>query len=478
MNRLTRRAIFASPAILKGQSRRPNILWLMTDEQRPDSMGIYGKPWAYSPRLDDLARQGVFFSHAYTPAPVCVACRCSLLTGQAASTNRVLHNQARLSPDAQYLTQRFADAGYRTASFGKSHYFPRPGHLAFQTEGGMITEKIVEPESYNPRFRHEDFDVLQYAPLPTHKEQRRWILAGKFPVEENQSAEARNTELAIDWLNRHDSAKPFFLRLSFNAPHTPAVAPEKYLPLIEPARIQLPIPSESQLSHQPDRERLCLRPFQGVQRLSETEIKKARHYYYARCAFADAMMGRLIDHLKTKGLLENTIVAFVSDHGSHLGDQGLLQKQTFYEEVGTVPYFFFAPNLIREPRRVDTPVTILGLLPTLLDLAGLPHSGVQAQSLAPLLRESRPVGDLPVFSEIAFGYQGYRDADRQVMVRHGDWKLTIFPDGGNPDPALYNLRDDPQEMDNLARRHGEKSRVAQLRAEIARWDRIRNWSPS
>jgi arylsulfatase A-like enzyme len=190
------------------------------------------------------------------------------------------------------------------------------------------------------------------------------------------------------------------------------------------------------------------------------------------------MMGRLIDHLKTKGLLENTIVAFVSDHGSHLGDQGLLQKQTFYEEVGTVPYFFFAPNLIREPRRVDTPVTILGLLPTLLDLAGLPHSGVQAQSLAPLLCESRPARDLPVFSEIAFGYQGYRDADRQVMVRHGDWKLTIFPDGGNPDPALYNLRDDPQEMNNLARRPGEKSRIAQLRAEIARWDRIRNWSPS
>lgn len=449
----------------------------MTDEQRPDSLGYLGKPYAYSPHLDALARQGVVFTQAYTPSPVCVACRSSLITGQSASTNRVLHNQARLGPDVTYLTHRFAHAGYRTASFGKSHYFPRPGRSAYQTEGGMITEQIVEPEAYAARFRPQDFDVLQYAPAPGQREARRWILAGKFPVSEEQSAEARNTELAIDWLRRHDTQNPFFLRLSLNAPHTPAVCPEQYLPLIDPTKIDLPLPTVEQLEHQPAREKIALRAFQGTQRLTAEEIRKARHYYYARCAFADAMMGRLITYLRDRQLLDNTIIAFVSDHGSHLGDQGMVQKQTFYQEVATVPYFFWAPSLIQGARRIDTPVNILSLLPTLLDLARLEAGGVEGLSLAPYLRAKRLPPAQPVFSEIAFGYQGYRDADRQVMIRQGDWKLTLFPDGGDPDPALYNLKDDPREMNNLARVRGHETRIARLRQEIARWDRHRNWRP-
>ncbi len=470
-------AAAAAPSLLQAQEKarsQPNILWLMTDEQRPDSLGCYRSPWAHSPNLDALAREGVLFENAYVPAPVCVACRSSLITGNAASTTGVLHNQARLPSGSTPLTWRFEDAGYQTATFGKKHFFLPGTRPAFQTEGGMITDEFVEPENYGKAFHQADYDVVQYESHPGQKEKRRWILAGKFPVHQDQSAEARNTALAIDWLSTRDASKPFFLRLSFNAPHTPAVSPAQYLPMIDAGKIHLPFPTDADLAGQPKRESVLLRGFQGTQRLTRDQLHKARHYYYARVAFADAMMGRLIDWMKQRRLLDNTIVAFVSDHGSHLGDHGMLQKQTFYEQVGTVPYFFWRSGLGKPGTRLKTPVNILGLLPTLLELAGLAHNGVDGQSLAPQIARGVEPRTQPIFSEIAFGYQGYRDADRQVMVRDGQHKLSLFPDAGDPDGALYNLAADPRESRNLFNDPKQRDLIVKLREKIRDWDRSRH----
>jgi choline-sulfatase len=468
--------MLAAPAVIGRLSRPPNILWLMTDEQRPDALGFSRSPWAHSPNLDALAGEGVVFEQAYTPSPVCVACRSALITGNAASTNRVLHNQARLAPGAVPLTWRFEDAGYETAMFGKKHFHIAGRRSAFQTEAGLITDEFVEPENYGKGFNPLDYDAVQYEPAPGQKEKRRWILAGRFPVDENKSAEARNIALAIEWLSRRDASKPWLLKVSFNAPHTPAVCPAQYLPLIDPDRIHLPLPSEADLAHQPKRESILLRGFQGTQRLTADQIRKARHYYYARSAFADAMFGRLIGWMKTRRLLENTIIAFVSDHGSHLGDQGMLQKQTFYEQVATVPFFFWRRGLAKPGARISTPVNILGLLPTLLEMAGLPHRGIDGESLAACVLNGRAARAQPVFSEIAFGYQGYRDADRQVMIRDGRYKLSLFPDSGEPDGALYDLNSDPGESHNLFSEAKSHALISQLRSRIAGWDRSRGYS--
>ncbi len=115
--------------------------------------------------------------------------------------------------------------GYQTATFGKKHYFLPGNRPAFQVEAGLTTDEYVEPESYGPAFDPARFDVLQYRSRPEQKEQRRWILAGKFPVSQDLSAEARNVSQAIQWLEGRDRAKPFLLRVSFNAPHTPQLRP-------------------------------------------------------------------------------------------------------------------------------------------------------------------------------------------------------------------------------------------------------------
>lgn len=438
----------AAPALLRAAPKRPNVLWLMTDEHRPDSLACYGSAWGYSPNLDRLAREGTLFQSAYTPSPVCVPCRSALLTGNWGSTTGVLHNEARLGPETRFLTWRFEDAGYQTASFGKKHYFFDGPRQAFQTEGGSATEGIVDPARYGKGFHPAGHDVVQYPDIPGQKLQRRWILAGRFPASEDETAEARNVALAEQWLDRRDTAKPFLLRLSLNAPHTPVVAPARYLSMVDPDRIRIPVPSAAELESQPERERVLLRGFEGSGAISPQLLRKAQHYYYARCAFADAMCGRLLGWMRSRGLLDDTIVVMTADHGTHLGDHGLLQKQTFYEQVATVPFIFRAPNRVRAGVRLRTPVSTIGLLPTLLDLAGLPFDGVDGASLAHSLRTGREPSRKPVISEIAFGYQGWRDQDRQVMVRDGDWKLSMFSDA-EPDGALYNLRRDPQEAANL-----------------------------
>jgi choline-sulfatase len=467
---LSRRTLLgAAPAILAGSSaRRPNVLWLMTDEHRPDSLGCYGSRWAHSPHLDQLAAEGTLFESAYVPSPVCVPCRSSLLTANWPSTTGVFHNEARLGPDTRFMTWRFEDAGYQTASFGKKHYFYKGERQAFQAEAGSPTEGIVDPTRYGPKWNPADYDAIEYPQRPGQKQRRNWILGGQFPAPEDQTAEARNVALATEWLSARDTSRPFLLRLSLNAPHTPVVVPAQYLRLIDPDRIRVPEPSPEQLARQPERDRVVLRGFAGSEVLNAEQLRKIRHYYYARAAFADAMCGRLLEWLRKAGLLDNTIVAMTADHGTHLGDQGLLQKQTFYEQVATVPYIFRAPQHIARGVRARTPVSTLGLLPTLAELVNLPHAGVDGRSLARTLRDGKEPRREPVFSEIAFGYQGWRDNDPQVMVRDGSMKLSMFTSGATPDGALFDLSADPEERVNLFNDPAQAGAVRRLTAHIER----------
>jgi arylsulfatase len=467
----------AAPALLRAADR-PNVLWLMTDEQRPDSLGCYGRPWASTPHADKLAAEGVLYENAYTPAPVCVPARSCLLTGNYGSTLDVLHNQQRIGSDTRLLTWLFEDHGYKSASFGKKHYFCE-GRQAFQTEGGRPTEKIVEPQEYAKRFNMADYDVVRYPDAPTEGLRRRWILAGEFPEAQRDTAEAKNIDLALQWFGRHDVARPFFLRLSLNAPHTPVVTPRKYLDAINPDSIDLPIPRSADLTGKPRHETEHLQEFEGALCLTPDQIRKHRHYYYARAAFADAEFGRLLDWMRPLGLLDNTIVVFNSDHGTHVGDQELVQKQTFYEQVATVPYIFWWNGIAKRGARLHTPVNTITMMPTLLEIAGLdvpPHC--EARSLAESVSQGREPAPEPVFSEIKFGYQGYRDDHRRVMVRDWNFKLSLFLDPldperfrSNPEGSLYDLETDPGETRNLYTDPRHAATVQRLTNLITAWDR-------
>ncbi len=471
----TRRGFLqAAGAAVMARRARPNVLWIHTDEQRPDSLGCYGSPWARSPFIDRLAREGAIYLDAYTPSPVCVPARSCVLTGRHASSLGVYHNQQRLRPNTPFLTWVFAEAGYRTASFGKKHYFCE-GRQAFETEEGSATDPVVGATRYGKEYKPEDHDAIVYpGPQP-------WILGGRFPADISRTAEARNVDLALAWLSSPVDREPFFLRVSLNAPHTPVVVPKPYAGTMDPDTIRIPDATEEQLAAQPPYLRRALRDYQGSGRLTREAIGKTRRYYYERVAFLDGQVERLLTAMRKRNLLDNTIVAFVSDHGAHLGDHGLFQKQTFYQQVATVPYLFWYPAKVSAGRRFRTPVNTLSILPTLIELAGLSvPAGAEARSLAGSLREGREPPAEPVVSEIKLGYRDYRDDDRLVMIRSGTRKLFLFQDPGGPErfrgreeASLYDLETDPHESANLLAGRPLSADATELQAEIARWDRAR-----
>jgi len=439
-------------------SQRPNVLWLMTDEQRTDSLGCYGSSWAQTPHLDAVAARGACFEAAMTPSPVCVPARVSLLGGHRPSETGVLSNVDH-SAHWQPLTHVFRDHGYRTATFGKQHYLPRG---AFETEVDEVLSDAVDYFAYADDYNEDDWQVVKYP-----SEQRGWLFGGRFPDSTQNTAEARVVAAARQWLEAHDPRTPFFLRLSFNSPHTPVVPPAPFDTVLDTADIAVPGAFDAPLGDVPAWEADFLRDFQGSHRLTEAQLERAHQCYYGLVSFVDAQFGAILEWMDRRRMLENTIIAFCSDHGTHLGDHGMMQKQTFYEPVVRVPFFITAPRSTAVPCRVSTPVGTRSLLPTLLDLCGLePPEALERLNLADTVRTGAEPEARAVVSELTQATWGYRPNDRLMMVRRGRWKLSSFYDGPGTDPlsewadaSLYDLHSDPWETRNLIRQPGH-ARIA------------------
>lgn len=426
--------------------KRPNILWLMTDEQRTDSLGCYGSPWAQTPNIDRLADEGVLLRTAVTPSPVCIPARTSIMTAQYPHQTGIRNNSVDVNQPMPSLVEPFRAAGYATASFGKRHYVGERRHAdgdasAFDTEICYHHAPAVSFWNYADTYNEADYDVVKY---PLHD--RDLIVGGRFPADASETAEATAVSQGIEWLEAHDCSNPFFLRISFNGPHTPVVPPAPFDRLMDNADISFPAASAGPRENRPAWETDIIAAEWSASRITAEQINKMRRYYYGEVAFIDSQFGRLLDWMQDHHLLDNTIVALVSDHGTALGDYGLIQKGTFYEPVVNVPYVFWYPNTLAKGKILETPVETLSLLPTLLELVGLPMPAEhQHQSLAECLRTGTEPQARPVFSEIKAG----QDC-RLAMVRENDWKLTACIDPDLHDVALYNLADDPCESRNLA----------------------------
>jgi len=424
---------------------RPNVLWLMTDEQRTDSLGCYGSPWAATPNLDRLAREGAIYRHAVTPAPVCVPARLSLFTGQYPSRTGIWWNRHRHHLDLPHLTAPLIEAGYASASFGKQDFHTlRP---AFALEEPHVLSDAVHYYHYAEQYDAAAHGVVQYPPEPYP-----WIFGGRYPEPAEHTAEAGVVRAAQGWLEALPADRPFLLRLSFNGPHTPVVPPAPFDTAIAEEAIRLPAEAEDLPAGCPEWVGEWLARAASSSRLTPEQISAMRRYYYGEVAYLDSLLGGLLDWMRSRGLLENTIVALASDHGTHLGDYGLVQKQTFYMPVVQVPLLFWYPSAVPAGRAFETPVESLSLLPTLLEVTGLPVPPCDGVSLAQSLTAGEEPDSRPIYSEFTLGSFDMRPDDRLVMVREGDWRLSCCLDPEPGDVDLCNLAQDPHERCNL---HGD-----------------------
>ena len=418
---------------------KPNIIVIFTDDQTYRGIG-YNNPEVKTPNLDALAAGGITFERGYVASPICAASRASMMTGRFPQQHGVMGlGHPAFAPyrmdgahARQTLPARLAEAGYLTAFFGKSH-LGKPN-----TYGFAVGDELGG---------HDDVEIFQQA-----------------------------TEFIK---SQPDAGKPFFLWLAPHQPHVPLLPEAQWLDLYPKGSIHLPknfltAPTSASLNNQGIPGQTFYRDSDyrnNIDRLpagpprDEATMLAFTHAYHAVVSHLDDQVGQFADLLRNRGLLQNTVVFYLSDNGYHLGSHGLGNKITMHEESVRVPMFAFGAG-IKPGQKTRALVSALDVYPTLIELtrAALPPQSLMGKSLLPLLKDpSAPHRDT-VFCECV-GVGG-KSGEGHRMARGDRWKLIL---SDADEEFLFDQQDDPFELTNRRDDPGLAPVLTRLRHELAGW---------
>ncbi len=472
-------------------ARRPNILFIMTDQQRWDCLGANGNPLIKTPNLDRLAARGANFTHAFVASPVCVPSRISFFTGRYAHSHRNRVNYTPLDRSEVLLQARLKEAGYRTASVGKLHYYPPTPEEAIRT--GFDIVELHDGVGFTDRW--SDYVKWRQAADPqkdlSYRSLAKDIAPGKNPF--RAAIDARFTDTAWTGLRaRHwlgelaHGGQSFFLNVSFWKPHAPFEVSPPYDTIYDD--VSIPVPdhfTEEDLKKLPlPLQKLATRDRGGAPQVDLERLEWIYRSYYGGISHVDREIGLLLDALEASGQADHTLIVFTSDHGDQLLEHGIMGKNCFFEPSVRVPFIVSLPGRIA-PSRHDELIESVDLLPTLFDFIGLPEPReCQGRSFAPLIADmGRPyVPHDAVFSEniipevitgnydLPFvkgqGVDGIRHPDAK-MVRTDRWKYCYY--GAEIGAELYDLQADPHERTNLAGRPDLHAVEEDLRTRLLNW---------
>lgn len=456
----------------------PNILWIMTDEQRMDSLGCYGSPWGRSPNVDSIAARGVRFTSCTTQSAVCVPANAALFTGRYAhACNGLLASLSTALPGEVPLTRLFKDSGYQMANIGKCDY-PDVASLGFDVydSGPGYGASAATPNSLAAPYNPSDYDVVavpNHDFAPQSSVTAGLIVGGRYPLPKEEAEPGLVARRCEDFFARQ-ARPPFFVRVSIIAPHSPVLACSPFYGMTDPSAIDLPVGTEAEMRTKPQFEQHNLGRLWCFHKLSSDQLTKARTSYYDLCIQVDDAIGMILGSLRRHGLDDNTIIVLNCDHGTLLGEHGLGEKRNFYDPVVQVPLIISWPGHLPDGRVVTDPVELFDLLPTILSLIGLEAPpNVQGCDLAPQMLGESSVPDRPTFCEVdSSNAKDYGACtSHRAMVRHGRWKMScsLYDAGYGEDGDLYDLDNDPQELHNLFGHPDYQAVVADLRNTIAAW---------
>ena len=438
-------------------TEQPNIILIMTDQQRFDTISALGFPYMETPNLDRLVTEGVTLSQCYISAPSCAPARASLFTGYYPHTTGILKNADRWT---RSWVERLSQVGYHCVNVGKMHTFP------FETPLGFHQRYVVENKDryLEGRYYFDEWDkALQARGLI--KQQRELyrqrsdynerLGAFEWELPEEMHPDMFVGNLAKWWINSYPVAKPLFLQIGFPGPHPPYDPTWAYAePYMNRNLPQLEV-TEDELASQPPpflemRQHNCDVDHDSVvHQLNPTPEQRHRQraYYLANITMIDDKIGQILNALDQQGYLDNSVVIFTSDHGDCLGDHGHSQKWTMYDIITRAPTIVWSPGRFQAGVTIDDLCQQMDLGPTILELAGaeVPET-MEAKSILPLLQGEEWSSRDYVFAEHS------RDGILQgtefmSMVRSLDWKLVHFLD--QPDGQLFDLTADPDEINNL-----------------------------
>ncbi|MPV38154.1 sulfatase-like hydrolase/transferase [Georgenia subflava] len=428
---------------------RRNVLLLMTDQHRVDTLGCYGGRPTRTPVLDGLAARGTVFDAAYTPSAICTPARASLLTGRYPFEHGMIGNfewsaglREELEPGTRTLADDLAAQGYTAGHVGKWHVGRRlgPDHYGFDGEhipGALNDYTYPGYLAWLDEHGHPPVDVHDQIRTTLPDGSRGHLLAGRLAQPTEATFEAYLADLAIEKIRSYADAGPFFLTCNFFGPHLPYLLPSEWFDLFDPADVPLPASMAETFVGKPDVQRTYSR-YWGADRLDEQTWRVLHAAYRGYVAMIDHQIGRVLTALEECGLTDSTVLAFTADHGEFTGAHRLNDKgPAMYEDIYRIPLVLAAPG--QQPTRSDELVTLIDLHATVLDVAGSPRSHSRGRSL---LRPAEHAGSDVVVAE----FHGHHFQYSQRMVRDRRYKLVVNPGGTD---ELYDLHEDPHELRNV-----------------------------
>ncbi len=466
----------AGPAL--AATKWPNVLLVISDQLHHAAFGAAGNPVVQTPNIDRLAREGMRFENALCPTPFCSPTRASLMTGLYPHQHGIIKNLPADNPgldrNLNTTEQALFDAGYTERQFGKWHlgektrtaaYADDP-ELSYRTYFRAIAARMPKPPAGpisrvgRPIFATEavrDANAEYDGSGPSNT----WIGRTDVPLENTE--EAWIADRAIEALGQV-SDDPFFLTVSFPAPHALWVINEPYYSLH--LRSRIPLPANRQSVQDGDRNTSAWR-FGKL--LGGDGMREYLGVYYGMVSMMDANLGRILDELQQLGHEDDTLVIFTADHGDMQGGHGMYDKTSYslYEETTRVPLLLRYPRRIPAGKTMRTQAGTCDVSPTILDYLDLPvPSGLAGVSLRRFIEGGEDL-DRPIFAErdrAAWGEEGERHFQR--LIRTQQWKYSYHSVG---DSQLYNLQDDPGETKNLIHERSFQTEKRSLHRDLVRW---------
>jgi iduronate 2-sulfatase len=457
MPRLLSLAAIALLAAPSPAAEKMNVLFIASDDLTNNTLGCYGSKVAKSPNIDKLAARGVRFDRAYCQFPLCNPSRASFLTGLRPDTTRVYENSTQFRqnvPDAQSLGQTFQKGGYAVARVGKLYHYGVPGQIG--TDG--LDDKPSWQHVVNPRGRDKDDEEkdLIFTLNPKGKGSGRFGGTLSWLAADGTDQEQTDGKIADEVIKLLEANKdrPFFLACGFFRPHTPYVAPKKYFDMYPADKLELAKVPEDHRKSAPAPAFGSAKAEQD--RMTDDLRRQALQAYYAATTFMDAQVGRVLEALEKNQLTEKTIVVFISDHGYHLGEHGLWQKMSLFENSARVPVIIYDPRVKGNGKACGRTVELVDLHATLADLAGLPVPKTDGASLKSLIDDPNANWAKPAITQVSRGTPTATGAPKAkkpgimgYSVRTERYRYTEW-DGGKAGTQLYDYEKDPGELKNLA----------------------------
>jgi choline-sulfatase len=435
----------------------PNIVLIMADQLAPQFTGAYGHPLVKTPHMDALAARGTRFDAAYCNSPLCAPSRASFMAGQQVSRIHTYDNAAEFPATIPTFAHYLRASGYRTCLSGKMH-FVGPDQL-HGFEERLTTDVYPADTAWTPDWDHPDQRIAHwYHNMDAVRQASAAATTFQYDYDDEAVFFARRR--IFDY--RMTGAEPFAMVVSLIHPHDPYVSRPEFWDLYDHDAIDMPEDAAISDAHS-KRLALGIEAHQGA--VTEAQIRKARHGYYANVSYFDSNVGKIVQALKEADLCDDTIIIVTADHGDMLGERGLWYKMSWLEHSARVPLIVAGPGVRHQTW--NAPCSLVDILPTFRDIAGdsgplgAPLDGV---SLWPTLTDggetqTEAIGEY--CAEMAPGYPVF-------MIRRGAYKYTHCQ---IDDPQLFDLDADPGERTNLATSPAHAEIAQDFAAEAAaRWD--------